>query len=96
MTRYVETHSSELFTSHVEIGGDGIVFLHCKVHKNTPSSLKAVKKELASLVSFYREFGINNIFSYTTNGKYATVVGGSLINTFIYDGVEYEVYIHGD
>ena len=96
MSRYVETHSCDLFTSHVEMGGDGVVFLHCNVYKNTPSSLKAVKKELKELLEFYAEFGVLNIFSYTRNGRYASAVGGELINSFIYDDIEYEVYVHGN
>lgn len=94
--RYVETHSCELFSSHVEIGGEGLVFLHCKVHKNTPSCLKAVKKELKFLIEFYKEHGVHNIYAYTRNDKYARLMGGRLINTFVDGGVEYEVYLYGD
>lgn len=85
------THDSDDFTSQIEWVGD-LIYLHCKVHKNTPSSIRAVKRELSRLLERFYNEGIDEVYCYLEKGAFARMLGGSFLTSFYIEGKNYEVY----
>lgn len=87
----VLTHDGEDFISHIEYIG-GMAYLHVDVHHNTPNCFRAVKKELRRLLDNLGKSGYDYAYAYLIRGRYAAMLGGTLINTFESEGDVYEVY----
>jgi len=85
------THQCSLFTSQIEWVGD-LVYLHCTVHRNTPNAIREVKKELHHLLNrFYKE-GKEEVYAYLIKGRFAAMLGGEYLTSFVSEGIQYEVY----
>jgi len=85
------THSDGLFTSQIEWVGD-FIYLHCKVHKNTPGAIRAVKEELKKLLTRFHSEGVEEVYAYLEKGRFARMLGGEYLTSFTSEDVKYEVY----
>lgn len=85
------SHDGYDFTSQIEWVGD-FIYLHCKVHKNTPHSIRAVKRELSRLLLRFNREGIETVYAYLEKGRFAEMLGGVYLTSFISEGRHYEVY----
>lgn len=85
------THDDERFTSQIEWVGD-LIYLHCKVHRNTPGAIRAVKRELGRLLERFYNEGIDEVYCYLEKGEFAKMLGGTLLTSFDIEERHYEVY----
>lgn len=85
------THDAEDFTSQIEWVGE-FIYLHCKVHKNTPASIRAVKRELSRLLNRFKKEGVETVYAYLEKGRFAEMLGGVYLTSFESEGKYYEVF----
>lgn len=85
------TQDNEIFTSQIE-WVDSLVYLHCKVHRNTPGAIRAVKRELSRLLDRFEREGVEIVYAYLEKGRFAAMLGGEYLTEFDEDGKHYEVY----
>lgn len=74
------------------VGGES--FLHCSVDTLTPSVIKSLRKALSTIIKNREEGGINRpLFSYTQNPKFAKMMGGEYLTSFVEEGKYFEVWM---
>lgn len=72
----------------------GEAFLHCSVNKITPSLIKNLKSTLASILDKRKESGLSRpLFSYTQNARFAQMMGGCYLSSFVEEGKYFEVWM---
>ena len=72
---------------------DGQLFIHCTVHKFNKSVLKQMREVFEVVQEQSKEVGYNEIFSYTSNPKFAKLfVGVEYITSIDSLGKTYEVF----
>jgi hypothetical protein len=70
---------------------NGGLLLHCTVNRISPSILKLGYQVFANIGIEASEAGLSRMFTVTPNPKFARMFGGTSVNKFTLNDIEYEV-----
>ena len=93
MSKYKTIIDNEDFKVGLELEGDDILFVHCDVHKWSPSVIKRIRLGFQELRTIVTDGGYDTLYTYTQNRRWCDLVDKSY--TFIANievsGESYEV-----